>query len=129
MITSSIGEGIRLANQRFMAAFGRGDAAAVARCYTPDGQVLPPQSEPAKGRAAIEAFWRAVMGMGIARVSLETVEIIGDSEIACEVGRYSLSGADNQTVDRGKYVVIWRMEAGEWNLHRDIWNTSVAPSA
>ncbi len=129
MLTATFRDAINLANQGFMTAFGQGDAAAVARCYTTDGQILPPHSEPAAGRAAIEAFWRAVMGMGITAVSLETVEATGEGETAYEVGRYALTGANGQTADRGKYIVIWRLEAGEWKLHRDIWNTSVPPAA
>ncbi len=129
MISATLREAILLANHRFMTAFGQGDAAAVSRCYTAGGQVLPPQSEPASGRAAIQAFWRGVMRMGITAVTLETVEVFGDRETACEVGRYSLTGRDGQTMDRGKYIVLWGLEEDEWKLHRDIWNTSVAPSA
>jgi ketosteroid isomerase-like protein len=29
-----------------------------------------------------------------------------------------------QVIDNGKYVVLWRREAGQWKLHRDIWNSS-----
>jgi uncharacterized protein (TIGR02246 family) len=127
--TTSSREAIVLANQHFIELFHHGDAAAVSRCYTPDGQVLPPQSEPVDGRPGIEAFWQAVMGMGIVSVTLETVELFDHGDSACEIGRYSLAVAGGQSVDHGKYVVVWRLEDGEWKLHRDIWNTSVPPTA
>lgn len=81
------------------------------------------------GRTGIVAFWRAVMGMGISGVTLETVKLFDHGDSACEVGRYTLAATGGQRVDHGKYVVIWKRQAGEWKLHRDIWNSSVAPSA
>jgi ketosteroid isomerase-like protein len=33
-----------------------------------------------------------------------------------------------KVVDRGKYIVIWKREQGQWKLHRDIWNTSMPPA-
>jgi len=67
--------------------------------------------------------------MGIGAIALETVEVFEHGDSASEIGRYSLASVDGQPIDRGKYIVIWQMEAGEWKLHRDIWNTSVAPPA
>ena len=130
MVTMApIHSGIALANQAFMKAFGDDDAAAVARCYTQDGQILPPQSEPITGQPGIEAFWRMVMGMGIKSAALETVEVVEFPGGACEVGRYVLKTAAGQVADRGKYLVIWHDENGAMKLYRDIWNTSLAPSS
>ena len=74
-------------------------------------------------------MWQSVMDMGIKTASLETVELDPQGDTATEVGKYTL-GADCGTVaDTGKYVVVWKKEGGHWRLHRDIWNTSVAPAA
>jgi uncharacterized protein (TIGR02246 family) len=127
MANPTVRESIVTANQRVMAAVRQSDAAAIARCYTSDGQILPPQSEPVSGRSAIETFWQAALGMGISALALETVEVSDLGDTAYEVGRFSLAAANGQSVDHGKYVVIWHKEGGEWRLYRDIWNTSVAP--
>ena len=116
---------IVLANQAFMTAFANSDAGAVARCYCEDGQILPAQSEPITGRPGIEAFWHAVMEMGIKSGSLETIEVFECADGACEIGRYSMALASGQVADHGKYVVIWHVEDGAMKLYRDIWNTSV----
>ena len=92
---------IALSNQAFMKAFAGDDAAAVSRCYTEDGKILPPQSEPITGRPGIEAFWRMVMDMGIKSATLETVDVIEYPGGACEVGHYLLGKATGQPVDRG----------------------------
>ncbi|HEU4564687.1 MAG TPA: SgcJ/EcaC family oxidoreductase [Gemmatimonadaceae bacterium] len=117
-------EKIEAGNARFMEAFGRRDAAAVAECYSRDAMLLPPQSEPVAGRDAIAAFWRGAMELGIAGVRLETREVTETGGDAYEVGRYVLHAADGGELDHGKYLVVWRREDDAWKLHRDIWNTS-----
>jgi ketosteroid isomerase-like protein len=104
-------------------------AAQVAALYTPNGQVFPPGNDVATGPQAIQVFWQAVMDMGITHARLETVDLEQHNDTAIEVGRYTLSGADGQVVDTGKYVVIWKESGGRWQLHRDIWNSSRAEPA
>ena len=113
---SAIWGTIKAANQQFMSAFGRGDAAAIAQLYTEDGQILPPQSEPITGRHGIQAFWQGAMDMGVKAAKLESVEVDGHGVTAIEVGKYELYAAGQQRVDKGKYVVIWKQEHGEWRL-------------
>jgi len=125
----TVHEAVGHAYQGFMKAFSRRDPTAVSQYFTLDGQLLPPQSGPVDGRPAIAAFWQAVIDMGITAVTLETVEVFDHGDSAYEVGRYSLAAAGGEPVDHGKYVVIWRLEAGDWKIHRDIWSTSVPPSA
>jgi uncharacterized protein (TIGR02246 family) len=113
------------ANRRFMDAFKRQHAADLAALYTTDGQLLPAHSDVVSGRPAIEKFWQAVMTAGIAEVLLETSEADGASDQAWEVGSYTLKSQDGTTADRGKYVVIWQRAGDTWQLHRDIWTTSL----
>jgi uncharacterized protein (TIGR02246 family) len=112
---------------QFMTA-SRGDAAGAAAVYTEDAQVLPPNSEAVSGRQAIQTLWQGAIDMGIKAVNLETVEVEGHGHTAHEVGKYTLQGTEGQMLDTGKYVVIWKQEAGQWKLHRDIWNSSRAAS-
>jgi hypothetical protein len=65
------------------------------------------------------------MDMGITGVTLETVSLETIDAMAIEVGNYTLM-AGSGVVDKGKYLVIWRLEAGQWKLYRDIWNTNKA---
>jgi uncharacterized protein (TIGR02246 family) len=122
-------ESIGAANTQFMTAFGQGDAAGVAACYTDDALVLPPHSEEVRGRAAIEAFWRGVIELGLKAARLETLEAASLGDTVYEVGRYTLLGEGGQVADRGKYVVLWRSEGERWRIHRDIWNTSAPAPA
>jgi steroid delta-isomerase-like uncharacterized protein len=119
-----IRQAIEAANQQFMQAFSRGDAAGLAALYSTQGQALPPNGSSASGAPAIQAIWQGAMDAGIRGARLETLEVEGQGETAYEVGRYALSGDGGQTLDVGKYIVIWKREGGQWKLHRDIWNSN-----
>jgi uncharacterized protein (TIGR02246 family) len=122
--STDIRHAIVAANEQLMEAFRRGDAASAAAAYTEQGQVLPPNSDVVAGKQAIQTFWQGAMNMGIKAVQLETLEVEGSALMAHEVGRFTLQGEGGQVFDVGKYVVIWKHEAGQWKLHRDIWNSS-----
>lgn len=125
---SDIRRDIRNANDNFENAFARGDAKAMAALYTPDAILLPPGAPIQRGSNGIENFWKMVMDMGIKEVNLTTSEIEEMGETAVEVGEYKLTGSNNNPVDNGKYLVVWKKEMGSWKLHKDIWNTSVGVS-
>jgi uncharacterized protein (TIGR02246 family) len=118
---------VAAANENFMAAFKKGDAAGMAALYTVNGQVLPPNGDFVTGKAAIQAFWRAIMDMGIKEAKLEIVEVEGHGDTAIEVSKYTLQGDEGQVLDTGKYIVIWKQQDGDWKLHRDIFNSSMPP--
>ncbi len=118
-------DAIRAANDRFMDAFNNGDTESLAGLYTAEGQVLPPGGDVITGKAGIQVFWQALVEMGIKSAKLETLELNEYTDTAVEVGKYTLGGEDDQVLDQGKYIVIWRQEDGQWKLHRDIFNTSI----
>jgi len=80
------------ANENFMAAFNKGDAAGLAALYTENGQLLPPNSDFLTGRQAIQTFWQGLMDMGIKSAKLEIVEVEGHGDTAIEVSKYTLQG-------------------------------------
>jgi uncharacterized protein (TIGR02246 family) len=123
--STEVRDAIAAANENFMAAVKKGDAAALAALYTENGQVLPPNSDFVTGKDAIQAFWQAILDMGIKEAKLEIVEVEGHGDTAIEVSKYTLHGEEGQQLDKGKYIVIWKQEEGQWKLHRDIFNTSL----
>ncbi len=123
--STDVHDAIVAADETFMTTFSRGDAAGIADLYTENGQFLPPNSDFVTGKQAIQATFQAFMDMGIKAIKIETIEVEGYGDTASEVGRYTLEGEDGQVLDQGKYIVIWKQEAGQWKLHRDIINTSM----
>jgi uncharacterized protein (TIGR02246 family) len=126
---TEVQNGIVAANETFMAAFSRGDAAALAASYTADGQLLPPHSDIITGKQAIEAFWQSAMDMGIKQIKLESLHVEGEGHTAYDVGKVTLLGAGGQTIDTGKYVVVWKQEESQWKVHQDIWNSNLPAPA
>jgi uncharacterized protein (TIGR02246 family) len=125
LTVTAIHDAVLEANELFMDRFNQGDAAGMAELYTEEGQVLPPNGDFLTGRPAIQALWQGVMDMGIKEVELEIVEVEGRDDTAFEVSTYKLLDENGQTLDHGKYIVIWKQEDGDWKLHRDIFNSSV----
>jgi uncharacterized protein (TIGR02246 family) len=117
------------ANQTFMDAFRRGDAAGVAALYTEDAKLLPPDNQMMNGPEAIQSFWQGAMSMGIKEARLETLEVESRVDLAYEIGRYELviqrQGGESIT-GIGKYVVVWKNQDGAWKLHVDIWNANAS---
>jgi uncharacterized protein (TIGR02246 family) len=125
--SSKIQAAIEAADEVFMATFNRGDAAALADLYTENGQLLPAGSDFVTGKEAIQNFWQGAMDMGIKSAKLETIEVERHGDTAIEEGKYTLRGESGNVLDRGKYIVIWKQQAEQWKLHRDIWTSSLTP--
>jgi uncharacterized protein (TIGR02246 family) len=123
---TAISAEIRRANDQFESIFANGDAASMAKLYTEDGMLLPTGSDFVKGPQAIQDFWQGAIKMGIKQAKLNSMEVEQYGDTAIEVGNYALNGEGGQLIDQGKYVVIWKQQNGQWKLHRDIWNSSVA---
>jgi uncharacterized protein (TIGR02246 family) len=116
---------IDAANAKWVAAFNKGDAAAVAQLYTEQATALPPGAPMAKGRAAIQTFWQGAIQSGLTNASLKALQVDQFGTAAREIGQFSLDAlnAQKQTVHvEGKYVVLWRRIGGSWKLDTDIWN-------
>ncbi len=112
------------ANDVFVANFIRGDAAGLAGLYAEDAEILPPNADSMQGRPAIQAFWQGAMDMGLKSATLTTVELECAGDDLVEIGKFTLGVEGGQQVDAGKYLVVWRQHGADWQLYRDIWNTS-----
>jgi uncharacterized protein (TIGR02246 family) len=114
---------IQKLNDQWMAAFNKGDAAAVAAMYTMDAYVLPDGREMVKGRPAIEALWKQQMaGATVEKITTLDVKPLG-ANAAREIGTATMKTKDQPPQDVViKYAVVWQKEGGQWKLLQDIWN-------
>lgn len=123
--TSYIHTTIKALAANFESTFESGDAAKIAEFYTENGMLLPAGSDFVTGRQAIKEYWQAAIDMGIKSMKLDIIEIEKHDDTAIEMSKYTLSSADDQVIDSGKGIVIWKNKGGAWKLHRDIWNSSL----
>ena len=123
---TEIRKAIEAANEKYMTIFSQGDAAGIAALFTESGQFMPPNSDIVTGKRALQALFQAIFDGGIAKaIKLETHEVVGYDDTVTEVGRHILEGEGGQVLDQGKYIVIWKQEAGQWKVHRNIFNSSL----
>jgi len=110
-------------------AFNAHNADALASLYSEDAVLLPPNEPAVFGRDAIRATNKELLadeGIGMELEDLE-INIVGD--LGYKAGRYRMYSKDGGLLDRGKYIEIWKKTDGQWLIHRDIWNSSVAAPA
>jgi ketosteroid isomerase-like protein len=125
--SADLKETIMAADAAWSAAFAKGDAKAVASMYSASGQILAEGYDPVKGTAAITKFIQGVLDEGVGSITLTTLEVFGQGRYATEVGSYLMKDKAGKEIDHGKYVEVFRLQEAEWKLHRDIFNSSVAP--
>jgi uncharacterized protein (TIGR02246 family) len=123
--TAGVKATIDASNKKFAAALEAGDAKTIATLFTEDAMVMPPYSEAVRGRQAIEGLFQALAAAGIKQAVLTTQEVEAHGDSATEIGTFSIKDATGKEVDRGKYVAVWKRVKGQWQMHRDIWNSSL----
>lgn len=110
------------AGRRFLQLFAASDPASIAACYTEDAQILTASMSPVRGRAAIESLFKFTRGPGHT-LEFRTEDLDVVSGTAIEIGAYVRRDSNGSTLDRGRYVVVWKRVGGEWKIHRDLFTT------
>ena len=111
-------------NQKFEQAFAKRDAAAIADQYAKDAQCLYDGQDIIRGKKAIEDAWKQILTSGAKDIQLQTLEVEDHKDWAVEIGKYKMLDADGKVTFDGKYLVVWKLEGGEWKIYRDIGNSN-----
>jgi ketosteroid isomerase-like protein len=115
---------IEAENAKFMEATKKGDSLGMTANYSDDALILPPNGEPVP-KAAITSFWGGFIKMGVKDVKLSVVDVTGNADLLSETGNYEIFGDKNKSLEKGKYVVVWKPVNGTWKMYRDIFNSSM----
>ena len=113
--------GIERSNRRFEQAVAAGDADALAALYVENAIIMPPDSPPIQGRAAIRTYMAGLIASGVDGVDIQTVEVNRFDDVAIERADLTIS-AGGKVVEQGKSLVVWRLVDGEWLFVRDMWS-------
>ena len=118
---------IAASNKVYGECFSTGDSTKFVNCYTADGCIYPPNTPRMCGPQTITAFFNGAYKMGIRNLKLTTDEVVGNETYVSEVGKYELMGDKNMSMDKGKFIVIWKNDNGKWKMYRDVWNSDMPP--
>jgi uncharacterized protein (TIGR02246 family) len=113
-------------SSEWSAAFNRGDADALARLYAQDAVLMAPGAEPVEGRDGIRGALAEFIEAGL-QLQLEIKDVMSDGYLAVVTGKFVMTSAEGDHVDHGPYVEVWWSKDGQWHMHKDIFNSSMAP--
>ena len=111
--------------EKFSAMVMSANHVGVANAYTQDGKIFPDNRDIISGRDDISMYWKMPDDRRIIYHKVTPVEIKINGNEAYDYGYYE---GTTQTADgketswKGKYVIIWRKEKGDWKIYLDIWN-------
>jgi len=115
-----------------IAALNNRDTAAWIGLFSDDAVQMPPNAPANIGKAAIQAWSEAFLGMFKAEFRILPAQVRLAGDVAVEDGTYTikLSTDDNsiRIEDLGKYVTVYERTATGWSIAKDIWNSDKAQS-
>ncbi len=118
-------EKILAATRNFSKAYINGDYETIANSYTSDAKIFPNNADIISGRQAIKERWMQGASAKTLHHEIQPEEIKFFGDYAHDYGYYEgkTERKDGSIVDwKGKYVVIWKKEDGNWKMYLDIWN-------
>jgi ketosteroid isomerase-like protein len=93
--------------------------------YTEDACLLPPNSAPVSGKENILAFFNG--GPPVHSI-FKIQHIYGNgSEFVTEESYYEVYDMNNNKLDEGKVIVIWKKTKEGWKMHRDMFSSNHLP--
>ena len=113
------------ANRDFVNSFNRGDSIGLANMFTIDGKSMEPNEPAFVGRIQIQTHYSIVMKAGANKLGLLTTGLWGDENMLAEEGEFTFMDKDDRMLDKGKYIVLWKIEDGKWKLFRDCYNSDM----
>jgi uncharacterized protein (TIGR02246 family) len=121
-----IRKAIDAGNAKYIDAFARSDAGALAGLYDESGSRFSPKGVVVRGRPAIAenvaGFMKSVTGP--IKVGIETQDLWVVDDLVYETGKYTYTftpPGKSETQTGGHYVTIWKRQAdGGWKIIADM---------
>ncbi len=102
---------------KFSVDYLKGDSVALAAYYTKDAMLGS-----AKGDEILSAWGRSIRNSiknNTRNLTFTIITLTGDDDFLIDYGYYEGKDDKNQVKYKGKYVVVWKQENGEWKIYRD----------
>ena len=106
---------------------------SIAMLFTEQGEELPPNTRPAVGRPAIQAFEAQLISQGTTTLAISADEVLVNGPLAISRGGYTLDVKPDThsapgmkaIADTGKYLLHWHQISGKWLIADLAWNSNV----
>lgn len=109
----------------FSKYYMKADFESLANAYCEDGIILPPGADIIKGREAIKKRWILPEGVAVPYHKITPTEINIMGDYAYDIGYYegkSIRKDKSEVSWKGKYLIVWKKEDGDWKIYADAWN-------
>lgn len=114
-------------NESYSERFMTKDSVFYTERYCRNAQVYSPGMPAVIGRDSIRAFFYNNGNNKEAKIELPPGNFYGNADLVVEEGSYNFPDGKGGSVDKGKFIAIWKQEDGKWKLYREIWNTDNPP--
>ena len=111
-------------NNQFTQAHVTGDTAFLNTIFSRDARIFAPNTDVVTGRAAIAKLNAEYVSFGINEFLEETTRLYGNENYLINEGNYLMRYGVDNTIEKGKFINIWKHEDGEWKLYSNIWNSN-----
>jgi ketosteroid isomerase-like protein len=116
-------------NKTYSNRFLTNDTAFYNERYCKDAEVYSPGVPAVKGRDSIVNFFYQNGTNKEAKIDLPPGNFYGNEELVVEEGTYNFPDGKGGSLDKGKFIALWKEEEGKWKLFREIWNTDMGPQS
>jgi ketosteroid isomerase-like protein len=114
-------------NKSYGKRFTTNDRGFYNERYCKEAAVYSPNVPAVLGIDSIINFFYGSGNNGEAVIELPPNNIYGNADLVVEDGTYNFPDGKGGSVDKGKFIALWKQEDGKWKLYREIWNTDLPP--
>jgi ketosteroid isomerase-like protein len=114
-------------NKSYAKRFTTKDRTFYEERYCKDAAVYCPNVPPVIGIDSIVAFFYTGENSNLI-MELPPNDIYGNADLVVEDGTYNFPDGKGGSLDKGKFIALWKKEDGKWKLYREIWNTDLPPA-
>ena len=115
-------------NKSYGQRFKTNDTAFYKERYCKDAAVYCPNLPAVVGIDSIISFFYGGGNNKETIIELPPNNISGNADLVVEDGPYNFPDGKGGSVDKGKFIALWKQEDGKWKLYREIWNTDLPQS-
>lgn len=113
-------------NESYSERFLTNDTGYYKIRYCSDASVLCPGVPAVTGLDAIIQFFYGDGTNTGAKIELPVGSVYGNEDLVVEEGTYNFPDGKGGSLDKGKFIALWKKEDGTWKLYREIWNTDLS---